>query len=239
MDKDHAEKIMAEVARRYDAVSETFSDSRKDPWSELDHLFDGLRAGDRVLDIGCGNGRSCERMVPGVDYVGVDNSERLIEIAKKSYPDCDFMVADALNLPFPGRDFDRVYAIGLLHHIPSERKRTDLLHEIRRVLNPGGTVALTVWDIWEKTARRKRVVKEAILSILGLSKLDVGDVLLSWQGFDDFYFHCFSLGGLVGRCERAGLEIVSIGRAPSKGGTNIYVVARKPDLTKGGVKTTI
>ncbi len=230
---------MAEVARRYDVVSETFSDSRKEPWSELDHLFDDLRAGDRVLDIGCGNGRSCERMVPGVDYVGVDNSDRLIKIAKKSYPDRDFMVADALNLPFPDRDFDRVYAIGLIHHIPSERKRMDLLHEIRRVLKPGGTVALTVWDIWEKTARRKRVIKEAILSIMGLSKLDVGDVLLSWQGFDDFYFHCFSARGLEIRCKRAGLEIVSLGRAPSKGGTNIYVVARRPDLTNRDFETTI
>ena len=227
MDKNYADKIIAEVVERYDLVSERFSDSRKDPWSELDFLFDSLQSGERVLDIGCGNGRAFERMT-SVDYVGIDNSERLVKIAEKRYPDREFIVADALNLPFSDHDFDRVYAIGLIHHIPSEEKRMKFLKEVTRVLKPGGTVAFTVWDIWEKTARRKKVIKEAFFSIVGLSKLDIGDVLLSWQSFDDFYFHCFSASGLAKRCRKAGLEILQVGRAPSKGGTNIFVVARKP-----------
>lgn len=220
---------MVELSRRYDTVSDGFSGSRKSPWSELDFLFDDLlEKGDRVLDIGCGNGRSYEKVAPVADYVGIDSSKELVRIARESYPKGDFRVADALETPFSDEEFDRVYAIALLHHIPSEALRLDLLKEIRRILIPGGTVAITVWDIWEKTARRKKVVKEAILSFLGLSKLEIGDVRLSWQGFDDFYFHCFSAKGLARRCRKAGLEVLRVGRAPSKGGTNIYVVARKP-----------
>ena len=228
MDKHYAEKIITEVARRYNLVSERFSDSRKEPWSELDFLFDGLRSGERVLDIGCGNGRASERITPDIDYTGIDNSERLVEIAKKRYPNREFIVADALDLPFSDHDFDRVYAIGLIHHIPSEEKRMKFLEEVTRVLKSGGMLTLTVWDIWEKTARRKRVIKEGLFSIIGLSKLDIGDLLLSWQGFNDFYFHCFSVKGLTRRCQKVGLEVLQVGRTTSKGGINIFVVARKP-----------
>lgn len=230
MKNDHAKDIMAEMSRRYDAVSDSFSGSRKNSWPELDFLFDDLlKKGDRVLDIGCGNGRFYEKIAPIADYIGIDNSKELIHIARESYPKGDFRVIDALETPFRDGEFDKVYTIALLHHIPSEFLRIKLFEEIGRILRPGGMVAITVWDIWEKTARRKRVIKEAILSFLGLSKLDVGDVKLSWQGFDDFYFHCFSLRGLVRRCERAGFEVIRTGKAPSKGGTNIFIVARKVD----------
>jgi len=230
MKNDHAKDIMTELSRRYDAVSDSFSGSRESSWSELDFLFNNLlEKGDRVLDIGCGNGRFYEKIAPVADYIGIDNSKELVRIARKSYPEGDFRVIDALETPFPDGEFDRAYVIALLHHIPSEFLRMKLLEEIGRVLRPGGTVVITVWDIWEKTARRKRVMKEAILSFLGLSKLDIGDVKLSWQGFDDFYFHCFSLKGLVRRCKRAGFEVIQTGKVPSKGGTNIFVVAQKVD----------
>jgi len=230
MKNDHTKDIMTEMSRRYDTVSDSFSGSRKNSWSELDFLFDDLlKKGDRVLDIGCGNGRLYEKITPVADYVGIDNSKELVRIARESYPKGDFRVINALETPFRDGEFDKVYTIALLHHIPSEFLRIKILEEIRRVLKPGGTIVITVWDIWEKTARRKRVIKEAILSFLGLSKLDVGDVKLSWQGFDDFYFHCFSLRGLVRRCKRAGFEVIRTGKAPSKGGTNIFVVARKVD----------
>lgn len=113
----------------------------------------------------------------------------------------------------------------------------NLLQEIQRVLKPGGIAVITVWDIWEKTARKKKIVKGAILSLLCLSKFDIGDVLLNWQGFDNFYFHCFSIRGLVRRCKMAGLEVIRSGRAPSKGGTNLFIIARK--LTKDGSNSII
>lgn len=70
---------MAEISRRYDITSNSFSDSWKTPWSELDFLFDDfLEKGDRVLDVGCGNGRFYEKVIPVANYVGIDNSKELI-----------------------------------------------------------------------------------------------------------------------------------------------------------------
>ena len=79
-----------------------------------------------------------------------------------------------------------------------------------------------------KTARRKMVVKEAIYNVLGLSQLDIGDVLLNWQGEDQFYFHSFSLNSLTKLCKKSKLKPVQFGKISSKkGGTNIFVVAVK------------
>ncbi len=219
---------MVDMSQRYDTVSSSFSSSRKTSWNELNFLFDDfLKKGDKVLDIGCGNGRSYEKIAPIADYIGIDNSKELIKIAKKSYSDGDFRVADALSPPFNNEEFDKIYSTALFHHIPSEELRMEFLREINRLLKPGGIMVLTVWDIWEKTARKKIVIKQSIKSLLGMSEIDVGDVLLQWQGFDDFYFHCFSIGGLVKRCKKSGFEVIHTGKLPSKGGTNIFIMAQK------------
>ncbi|MGI6636791.1 MAG: class I SAM-dependent methyltransferase [Minisyncoccales bacterium] len=229
MKEELAKKIIEDVKRKYDVVSERFSNSRIGSWAELDFLFNKyLEKGDKVLDVGCGNGRFYNKIAPKADYLGIDSSEKLIEIAKRSYPKGRFAVADVLNLPFENNRFDLVYAIGILHHIPSKKFRQKTLDEISRVLRLKGTAVITVWDIWEKTARRKMVVKEAIYNVLGLSQLDIGDVLLNWQGEDQFYFHSFSLNSLTKLCKKSKLKPVQFGKISSKkGGTNVFVVAVK------------
>ncbi len=228
MKEDTAKKIIDDVRRKYDNVSKRFSDSRVETWTELEPLFDNyLRKGASVLDLGCGNGRFSVKVDPS-NYIGVDFSEELIKIARKNHPQATFLVADALNLPFDNNRFNLVYAIGLLHHIPSRRLRDRIIKETYRVLVPNGVAIFTVWDIWEKTARRKMVVKEAIKSFFGLSDLEKGDLFLNWQGEDDFYFHSFSLSGLIREFEQNDFELVDSGKLPSqKGGTNIFVVMRK------------
>ncbi len=222
---------MDDLYRKYNFVSMGFSSSRKKPWREIGFLFDDLiKKGDRVLDIGCGNGRFYGNIAPLADYVGVDRSKELINIARKMNPEGDFRVADALNLPFTDEEFDKIYAIALFHHIPSEYFRRKFLKEIHRTLKSGGITVITVWDIWEKSARRKDVIRQSISNFLRLSNLDIGDVFLEWQGLNNFYFHCFSLRGLTRRLKKAGFKVIRTGKMPSEGGTNLYIVAQKKDL---------
>jgi ubiquinone/menaquinone biosynthesis C-methylase UbiE len=68
----------------------------------------GIRAGDTVLDIGCGLGdflgflqaRSME-----VRYIGVDLNPQLIAHARARHPDAEFLVADAIEDPLPEADW--------------------------------------------------------------------------------------------------------------------------------------
>jgi SAM-dependent methyltransferase len=76
------------------------------------------RPGDRVLDLGCGPGDVVDDL-PGVEYVGLDFSERYIENARGRFGDrCSFIVADVLEVdPTALGTFDLVHAHGLLHHV--------------------------------------------------------------------------------------------------------------------------
>jgi SAM-dependent methyltransferase len=114
----------------------------------------GLRAGDRVLDMGCGAGRHAFEMYRrGGDVVAFDQDgdelAGVLEIfaAMKQageVPDgaeADIKQGDALQLPFVDAEFDRVVAAEVLEHVPDDQAA---IAELARVLRPGGTMAVTV-----------------------------------------------------------------------------------------------
>ncbi|MDP2934613.1 MAG: methyltransferase domain-containing protein [bacterium] len=76
----------------------------------------------------------------------MDFSENLIRIAKEKNGD-RFIVGDILSLPFSDNYFDSVWAIAVLHHIPTKKLRKCALSEIKRVLKPGGRIIATCWKI--------------------------------------------------------------------------------------------
>jgi trans-aconitate 2-methyltransferase len=103
--------------------------------------------GDRVLDVGCGDGfltREVAAMVPDGCVVGVDASPRMIATAHaggQSTPsDPWFVVADARHLPF-GEYFDVVMSFNALHWVPEQRQA---LAAIASVLRKGGRVLIQV-----------------------------------------------------------------------------------------------
>ena len=79
----------------------------------------GLKAGDRVLDVGCGKSfllYEFTQVVPGLEVVGIDISEYAIENAKEEVRDC-LQVADARKLPFEDNSFDLVFSINTIHNL--------------------------------------------------------------------------------------------------------------------------
>lgn len=114
----------------------------------------GLRAGDRLLDLGCGGGRHAfEALRRGavVTALDLDDSElKDVNILFAAMTDAgeagpgasgSSVNGSALSLPFPDGTFDRVIAAEVLEHIPQD---TTALAELARVLRPGGTMAVTV-----------------------------------------------------------------------------------------------
>jgi SAM-dependent methyltransferase len=107
-----------------------------------------VSAGVRWLDVCCGSGGITEAIVERnapVTVVGVDASAEQISFARqhRAYPNVSFETADAMALPFPDFSFD-VVVCGLgLNYLPTPGRA---LEEFRRVVKPGGTIAVYVWD---------------------------------------------------------------------------------------------
>ena len=94
----------------------------------------GLKAGDRVLDVGCGKGFQLvelQKAVPGLIVHGLDISEYALENAHESVKD-SLVLGTAAKLPFPANYFDYVFSINTLHNL-ANYELFDALKEIERV----------------------------------------------------------------------------------------------------------
>jgi tRNA (uracil-5-)-methyltransferase TRM9 len=230
MDLDFAKSILEKTKENYNLIAKEFSATRREIWEELKFLFKDLKEGEKVLDLGCGNGRWYKVFKEKkVDYFGLDNSEKLIEIAKENFPDAKFFVGDALNLPFQDDFFDKVYSIALLHHIPSEDFRIKVLKEAKRVLKPGGILILTCWRI-HRLREILALLKYTLLKIIGRSKLDFKDFFVPWGKKMLRYYHFFTQRELENLVKKVGFEILESGVVKNKRGNrqNYYIISQKP-----------
>jgi demethylmenaquinone methyltransferase / 2-methoxy-6-polyprenyl-1,4-benzoquinol methylase len=99
-----------------------------------------VRSGDRVLDACCGTGDlACAARAEGATVTGLDFSERMLERARQKSEGIHWVRGDALELPFEDASFDAA-TVGF-----GVRNVEDLgagLRELRRVLRPGGRLAV-------------------------------------------------------------------------------------------------
>ncbi|MBD3299722.1 MAG: methyltransferase domain-containing protein [Candidatus Moranbacteria bacterium] len=135
----------------YDLGAQYFSKTRKFLWSDLWIFKSYLKKGDKVLDFGCGNGRLIQLLSGfGVDYWGVDVSERLIKLAKRKYPGGNFRKIDVFfrdYRKFELNSFDVVFSIGVFHHFPLGEKRKKILERLVMLLRENGVLIITVWNL--------------------------------------------------------------------------------------------
>jgi ubiquinone/menaquinone biosynthesis C-methylase UbiE len=105
--------------------------------------------GDRVLDIGCGNGALCSmlrRTRPEVAVTGLDRDPRMLLRAAGSpgSGDVSWIQGFAQGLPFAGATFDSATASLILHHLTRPQKK-EALGEANRVLRVGGSLHVADW----------------------------------------------------------------------------------------------
>jgi len=106
--------------------------------------------GKTVLEIGVGLGSDHEQFArAGAVLNGVDLTPRAVEHAQRRLAlaglESDLMVANAEALPFADASFDHVYSWGVLHHSPDTPRA---FAEAMRVLRPGGSFAIMVYNKW-------------------------------------------------------------------------------------------
>jgi SAM-dependent methyltransferase len=95
----------------------------------------------RVADVGCGPGITHRYLAEIGRLEGIDLSPTMVERAQQTNPAVHYRVGDARELPLEADIFDTAFAIGLLHHVEPDGRRT-CLAEFRRILRSGGLAVI-------------------------------------------------------------------------------------------------
>ena len=139
----------------------------------------GDLCGKHLLDIGCGTGESSVYFArKGARCVAGDYSPEMVKAARRLAVrygvEIDAQILNAMDLGFASNTFDIVYAANVLHHVDADRS----LHEIHRVLKPGGIACM--WDplrhnpvinVYRRIATEVRTRDEQPLSISFINRV--------------------------------------------------------------------
>ncbi|SNR31872.1 class I SAM-dependent methyltransferase [Halorubrum vacuolatum] len=136
----------------YDRIAEHFSQTREYAWPEVETFLAG-RSVDLALDLGCGNGRHMEALIPHSGTVlGLDVSRGLLREAsararERGYADQVRMLhGDASRLPIRTNAVDLAVYVATIHHLDTRALRIGSLDELARVLRPDGVALVSAWS---------------------------------------------------------------------------------------------
>ena len=137
---DAVRTMFDRVAPVYDAMNRLMTAGLDLRWRRLAAAA-VVRPGDRVLDAACGTGdfAIADLRAGAGEVVGIDFAPRMLERARRKSTEVEWIQADLLALPFPGESFDAA-TVGFGVRNLAELERG--LRELRRVLRPGGRVAV-------------------------------------------------------------------------------------------------
>jgi SAM-dependent methyltransferase len=125
--------------------AELAAPERLDLFNTYFSLIDWTVRPKMAMDFGCGSGRWSAMVAPLVDrLVAVDASPTALDVAKKNVTaaNVSFLQATPDTLPVPDGQFDLIFSLGVLHHVPDT---ASAIRSLGRKLSPGGTMLLYLY----------------------------------------------------------------------------------------------
>ena len=177
----------------YNAIASSYAKQalQHGPGIQRRHFCSLIPKRGKILDVGCGSGRDCAYFVKkGFETVGVDLSDKLLEIAQKEVAKATFLKQDIRNLSFPPNFFDGIWSCASLLHI----KHKDIPETLRSwfsVPKPSGILFIHVKKVHVKQGEEE--VEREDLSVPGVKRL----------------FSLFSKEQLRMYCEQAGFIVIT------------------------------
>lgn len=217
MNEKYAQYLLKKTQQDYNLDSVNFAIARKDLPEDLKELANLAKEEEIVLDAGCGTGYLYNELQK-TQYLGIDFSKELIEIAKKRYPQACFKQEDLLEVKLKDNYFDKIFSIGVLHQIPSKKLRLIFLRKLYQALKPEGMLIIRVWNLWDK--KRKIIFKSFFKNI----NLDFKDIFLP---HNNMYYHAFSQKELIKIVQQAGFSVKETYLKGKGVKANIYLIAEK------------
>jgi len=214
------------VTKKYqwNAIDYSVNSSNQKRWAFENIWKLNLNGNERILDIGCGDGKitaELSKIIPNGFVIGIDNSEDMIELAKSSYetgkfPNLQFHLMDASRLDF-NSIFDIVFSSSALHWI---LEHNPVLQGIFNSLRPGGKVFLQMGG--------KGNAKEFIDNINWVINRDWHNYFINFK----FPWAFYSPDEYMNLLVDAGFKIVRLELVPK------IMVHKNADSLKGWIRTT-
>ena len=153
----------------------------------------------KLLNLGCGHGADFLPFAKTCELYGIDFSDEMIRLARKYAAKFDFpvnlAVADICSLPYNNEAFDDIIAVATYHHLKREQQLTAFA-ELKRVLKPGGSAFITVWNRWQPRFWLKRK-----------------EIRVPWRTQHETlyrYYYLFTFGELKRLAGQAGFEVITL-----------------------------
>jgi len=241
MKPELAAHLLALNRQFYADFADPFAETRLPRQPGLERILPYIPAACTLLDVGCGNGRLAlwlEAHEREVAYTGVDFSTALLVHARQTVAGLEhvkptFWEADITQPGWssllPGKTFQVVIMLAVLHHIPGQERRQALCREMANLVVPGGVFILTTWQFLSSPRMRRKIVPWARAGI-SPDEVEPNDYLLDWKrgGLGYRYCHLVDEAALAKLAVSAGFSILEMFYADGKeGNLNLYAVCKR------------
>ena len=119
-------------------------------WFKEEKIFlnKNIPIGSKVLEVGCGDGRSLYDVVKiSKELVGIDHDKKAVKDARKNfknYKNVKIILADAINLPFKESSFDFVICMGSFTNFADKKLKS--LSEMKRIVKKEGKIIISAYS---------------------------------------------------------------------------------------------
>lgn len=178
-----------------------------------------LKAGDHLLEVGCGAGAIAIPMSEnGIRVTGLDRCEELIAIARKALPGETFLTAEAADFDLPRKDFDAALSQGVFQFFESQDYGIRTIRNMLGHLRKGAVLAVT--DLLDE-ATREALMEERI-RLLGRKVYE--EKYVSTGLTHQFYERDVISKALEGHCERCWFEDQFLDNATAGFKFNLFAI---------------
>ncbi|HIE25182.1 MAG TPA: class I SAM-dependent methyltransferase, partial [Anaerolineales bacterium] len=216
MNSKTIKKIIEINNQFYQKFGKEFSATRGRIQPGVRKILNGIGRERAILDLGCGNGEFARQLAETghtAPYLGVDFSLPLLTDARfipEHFP-ARFLALDITSVDWQldAGNWSLITAFAVLHHIPGEKTRLQILSNVRKYLADEGRFIFSNWQFLNSERLRERILNWDLVNIPE-SQVDEGDYLLDWRrgGFGIRYAHHYNEGELARLAEMSGFKIV-------------------------------
>lgn len=219
MNSDTAARLVDMNRDFYSRFGDAFSATRRRIQPGVRRVLEKLKGDESILDLGCGNGEFARELAKRGhrgSYLGVDFSPPLLRDAE-TQPEgfsARFAQADLTRLANNSWLMDHgkwtvITAFAVLHHIPSQEMRLDILRAVHDLLASDGIFIHSNWQFLNSEKLKARIKPWANAGI-SESDVDAGDYLLDWRSGGEGlrYVHHFDREELERLAQETGFQIV-------------------------------